>query len=126
MAPDQPEAIWIDDDAGPVVRPYALTGGRIRPVRDRYDLIAFVIASRPVAPSDDDLGSMYAEIIRLCQQPQSVAEISARLRLPSGTVGVLLDDLVERDLIRISRHTPAGHLPTDDIFRAVIDGIRAL
>jgi uncharacterized protein DUF742 len=118
------EPVWIDDDAGPVVRPYALTGGRTRPARDGFDLIAVVVANRPASRSDEGLGSAYAEIMRLCQQPQSVAEIAARLRLPTGTVRVLLGDLVDRELIR--KPTRAANLPTDDIFRAVIDGIRAL
>jgi hypothetical protein len=121
-----PETVWIDDDAGPLVRPYALTGGRTSSVRGEFDLIALVVANRPTSPSDGGLGSAYAEIMRLCQQPQSVAEIAAHLRLPAGTVRVLLGDLVERELIRKPFRTPAGHLPTDDIFRAVIDGIRAL
>src|SRR5688500_16494263 len=98
METNPPELVWIDDDAGPLVRPYALTGGRTRPAQGDFDLIALVVANRPAAPSDGGLGSTYAEIMRLCQQPQSVAEIAARLRLPAGTVRVLLGDLVEREL----------------------------
>ena len=115
---------WIDDDAGPIVRPYALTGGRTQPPRGGFDLIAVVIASRPAAPADAGLGSTYAEIMRLCQQPHSVAEIAAHLRLPTGITRVLLGDLVEKELIR--KPTSTAPLPTDDTFRAVIDGIRAL
>ena len=39
---------WFDDDAGPVVRPYAMTRGRTRSSADeaRLDLIALVIAER--------------------------------------------------------------------------------
>jgi hypothetical protein len=126
MENEPPEGAWFDEEAGPLVRPYALTGGRTRPVGNRYDLLTFMVASRPVSPFDIGLGSAYAEIMRLCQQPQSVAEIAAHLRLPVHTACVLLDDLVERELIRQPHHIPAGQLPTDDIFRAVIDGIRAL
>ena len=36
---------WFDDDAGPVVRPYAMTRGRTTsPAQHRLDLIAVVIA----------------------------------------------------------------------------------
>lgn len=81
---------------------------------------------RAAVPADGWLGSQYAEIMRLCQRPMSVAEIAAHLQLPAGTVRVLLGDLVDRELVR--RRTPVNvlQLPTKDILRAVIDGIRAL
>ena len=41
-------AVWLDEDAGPVVRPYAMTRGRTRPTGD-FDLIAIVIAARPLS-----------------------------------------------------------------------------
>ncbi|MBV1850175.1 DUF742 domain-containing protein [Catellatospora tritici] len=117
---------WLDDDAGPVVRPYAMTGGRTRPAQGDFDLIELVVATRPMLSMDAGMGTELAEIIRLCQRPQSVAEVSARLRLPAGTVRVLLADLAERRLIRRRPPVDLRHLPTQDILRAVIDGIRAL
>jgi hypothetical protein len=33
------EGVWLDDDAGPVVRPYAMSHGRTRPAVGRFDLI---------------------------------------------------------------------------------------
>ena len=37
---------WVDRDSGPVVRPYALTGGRTEPTGGEVlDLIAVVVAS---------------------------------------------------------------------------------
>jgi len=35
---------WLDEDAGAVVRPYALTRGRTRPAGGRLDLIALISA----------------------------------------------------------------------------------
>ena len=43
-----PDSEWLDQDAGPVVRPYALTGGRTRPVGERFDLLALVTRGRGV------------------------------------------------------------------------------
>ena len=41
-----PDSQWAEQDAGPVVRPYALTGGRTRPAGERFDLLALVCAVR--------------------------------------------------------------------------------
>ena len=42
---------WDARDAGPVVRPYALTGGRTEPADgEMLDLIAIVVASGKAAP----------------------------------------------------------------------------
>lgn len=123
---DEPGTVWIDDDAGPVVRPYAVTAGRTRTAGRAFDLIALIVARRPAIPADAGLGSEYAHILHLCQQPLSVAEIATALNLPTGTVRVLLADLVDRELVSTGTPAMTTHVPTDDIFRAVIDGIRAL
>nr|BFE85678.1 hypothetical protein GCM10020093_082790 [Planobispora longispora] len=41
---------WLDQDAGPIVRPYTVTRGRTRPTSDRFDLIATVVATGPAPP----------------------------------------------------------------------------
>ena len=38
MAPGDDDR-WLDRDAGPIVRPYALTGGRTRPKGKTFDLM---------------------------------------------------------------------------------------
>src|SRR5262249_37193764 len=35
---------WLDQDAGPVVRPYTVTGGRARPAAGKLDLLSYVEA----------------------------------------------------------------------------------
>ncbi|MGC4856466.1 hypothetical protein ACLQ24_24605 [Micromonospora sp. DT4] len=44
-----PQREWLDGDAGPVVRPYTLTGGRVRSAADGFDLVA---VHEPPAGSD--------------------------------------------------------------------------
>ena len=48
---------WVDQDAGPVVRPYALTGGRTRPAEGMVlDLIAVIVAAgRAAGPATGGL-----------------------------------------------------------------------
>ena len=126
MVPGLPEEFWVDDEAGPVVRHYAMTHGRTKPTRGDFNLVTLVVATRSAAASDVGMQPELADIIRLCQEPQSVAELSAQLDRPVGTVRVLLGDLLDRGLIRTRSPAPASTLPTERVFKAVLDGLRAL
>ncbi len=122
---------WYDDAAGPMVRPYALTKGRTRPSGREFDLIALVVSDLPAAgaPGGPELavGPEQGLILDLCRgNALSVAEIAADLDLPLGVVRVLLGDLLDAELIRVSRPVPPALLPDEHILREVINGLRAL
>ena len=121
-----PDSLWLDSEAGPVVRPYAMTHGRTRPSRGEFDLITIVVASQRAMPADTGFGPEHRAIVRRCQRPLSVAEIASKLDLPVGTIRVLLGDLLDAQLIRVRPPGPATNIPTDDVFKAVLDGLRAL
>ncbi|MFY1681532.1 DUF742 domain-containing protein [Micromonospora sp.] len=117
---------WVDEHAGPVVRPYAVTRGRARPVTGSFDLISLVTATRTNAVEEAGLGPEHVAIVALTQRMQSVAEIAARLDLPVGTVRVLLGDLVARDLVRVQEPREPAGVNDESIYEAVINGLRAL
>ncbi|MFD7388526.1 DUF742 domain-containing protein [Streptomyces sp. NPDC059852] len=122
---------WYDNEAGPLVRPYAMTGGRTRPgpTGVTFDLIALVTLSTAAPGTDDDstLGPEHRALIELCRpETQSVAELAAGADLPVGVVRVLLGDLLERGRVTVSRPVPPAHLPDERILREVIEGLRAL
>ncbi|SCL36953.1 Protein of unknown function [Micromonospora rhizosphaerae] len=117
---------WIDDHAGPVVRPYAVTRGRARPVTGTFDLISLVTATRADVTTEIGLGPEHLAIVGLCQRIQSVAEIAAHLDLPVGTIRVLLGDLVARGLVQVREPRNTAGLPDNSVFEAVINGLRAL
>ncbi|MEU1619715.1 DUF742 domain-containing protein [Streptomyces sp. NPDC008238] len=123
---------WYDDDAGPVVRPYAMTRGRTSHAAEaRLDLIALVIAESRSEDDDADvdrtLSPEHLDIVGLCrEQPMSVAELAADLDLPVGVVRVLIGDVLEAGLVHISRPVPPAELPDAGLLRDVIDGLRAL
>ncbi|TDC78292.1 DUF742 domain-containing protein [Micromonospora sp. KC606] len=123
---DSAEDRWVDDHAGPVVRPYAVTGGRARPVTGTFDLISLVMATRPDAGGESGLGPEHVAIVALCQRMQSVAEVAAHLNLPVGTVRVLLGDLMARDLLKVRPPGGGAGVPDESVFEAVINGLRAL
>lgn len=117
---------WVDDHAGPVVRPYAVTRGRAKTVAGRFDLISLVMATRSTPTPEVGLGPEHLAIVGLCQRVLSVAEVAAHLDLPVGTIRVLLGDLVERDLVEVREPRAVSVLPDDSVFEAVINGLRAL
>ncbi|ACY99200.1 MULTISPECIES: DUF742 domain-containing protein [Thermomonospora] len=129
-------AEWADEEAGPVVRPYALTGGRTKPVRDEFDLIAII---ETVAGTGGDAGGPatvgieralgapeHQTILELCRSPLSVAEVASELDLPLGVVRVLLGDLLDHGLIRVRRPAPVAQFPNERVLKEVIDGLHAL
>ncbi|MGH4029997.1 DUF742 domain-containing protein [Actinomycetota bacterium Odt1-20B] len=128
--PRQPGSQWYDSEAGPLVRPYAMTGGRTRPGPSgvRFDLIALVaLDDRTPGGDDTALGPEHWSLLELCRaETQSVAELAAGTDLPVGVVRVLLGDLLELRRVRISRPVPPAQLPDEKILREVIDGLRAL
>ncbi|MBQ0865427.1 DUF742 domain-containing protein [Streptomyces smyrnaeus] len=141
---------WFDDAAGPVVRPYAMTRGRTRSGAEgaQLDLIALVVAedlgaAEPEPGSaaggelpphqedkllaDHSLVPEHLDIVALCRRsPLSVADVAAELDLPVGVVRVLIGDLVEAELVRVTRPVPPAELPDESILREVINGLRAL
>ncbi|GGY32017.1 DUF742 domain-containing protein [Streptomyces djakartensis] len=129
-APHELGSQWYDNEAGPLVRPYAMTGGRTRPgpTGVRFDLIALVTLD-PGAPGVDDapLGPEHRNLIGLCRtETQSVAELAAGADLPVGVVRVLIGDLLELGFVTVSRPVPPARLPDERILREVIEGLRAL
>ncbi|MET9365315.1 DUF742 domain-containing protein [Streptomyces sp. NPDC006632] len=121
---------WFDDDAGPVVRPYAMTRGRTTSAgQHRLDLIA-VVVPEPAADDpgrDQTLSPEHVEIVERCgDAPQSIAELAAGLDLPVGVVRVLVGDLVADALVHVTRPVPPAELPDESLLREVINGLRAL
>jgi len=113
---------WFDEEAGPLVRPYAMTGGRTRSEQADLELITLVVASRRRHAEPDSMGPEYLRILTLCQNPTSVAEISAQLELPLGVVKVLLGDLIDQKLVNFR----AALTPDNEVLQAVLNGIRRL
>ncbi|GAB3450987.1 hypothetical protein GCM10027570_26720 [Streptomonospora sediminis] len=110
---------------GPLVRPYTVSGGRTRPAESGLDMISIVVATR----EQIDWGALepeHAAILRLCDRPVSVAEVSAHLDLPMTVVKVLLGDLIANGDLLARAPMPASDPPHMNVLQAVLDGIRRL
>jgi hypothetical protein len=128
MPADPPRAQhdWLDGDAGPVVRPYAVTQGRVPQSGGGFDLVAFVVATVPGMPAAPHMQPEHHAIVATAFEPISVAELASRLDLAVGVIRVLLGDLRSAGLIS-HYEPPAASQPHDvNVLKAVVNGLRAL
>ncbi|NJQ03988.1 DUF742 domain-containing protein, partial [Streptomyces zingiberis] len=93
-----------DSSRNPLVRPYAMTGGRTRP---RYQLAIEALVHTTASPGQLQ-GQLpeHQRICHLCHEIKSVAEVSALLSIPLGVARILVADLAEAGLVAI--HQPGG------------------
>jgi Protein of unknown function (DUF742) len=120
---------WVDREAGRVVRPYALTGGRTDPAGGTVlDLISVVVASGPppTGAASRGLSPEHRKLIGLCQEPMTVADAAADVALPLGVVRVLLADLIQQKLITVQPRRAARPQASPDLLREVLNGLRSL
>lgn len=114
----------------PAVRPFLVTAGRVagagatasgRPIPVETQVVA-TTAGLDVL---DGLSFERHDIVAACRQPQSLAEIAARLRLHLNVVRVLAEDL--RAAGQLTVHVPHTDVTHDaTVLRRVIDGLRAI
>jgi hypothetical protein len=116
-----------EDPRGALVRPYAVTRGRTEPARD------IAIEAILVTTFKGRLESLYAgrdkhTIAMMCDgRPQSLAEVSARMRMPLGVTRVLVSDMTVDGLL--SLHEPTDEDNYDDrldMLERVLSGLRRL
>ena len=119
---------WVDRNAGPVVRPYALTGGRTQPISGTVlDLIAVLVASTWDQGFDDvALSPEHRRILGLCRGPATVADVASTTALPLGVVRVLIADLIGQGRITVLAARPVGEEPSTALLKEVLHGLRAL
>jgi hypothetical protein len=109
----------------PLVRPYAVTGGRTRP---RYQLqLEAMVAASAYEPRDLSVLSPECQaILGFCRDWRSVAEISAVLRLPLGVARVLVADMAVDGLVRIHQTDHIEGRPDLNLLERVLSGLRKL
>jgi len=105
-----------------IVRPFIMTGGRTRPERQDLRLETLLHS----APHVDvmTLPTEQAAIVRACREPQSVAEVGAKLGLVVTVVSIVAADLVEAGLLDVHQTDPV-EIELDMLLR-MIERVRAL
>jgi hypothetical protein len=116
---------WLDAEAGPVVRPYALTQGRTRHTGESFDLVATVLATRTFADTSV-LAPEHLSVLQLARVPTTVADIASDVDLPLGVVRIILADLRELGLIDIVTPVVMAERIDTHTLREVLNGLRGL
>jgi len=101
-----PDDAW--EVAAGVVRPYLFTKGRTRS-ETRTLAVEAMLSATPQAEKAEDAGLLPPEqrqIVDLCREPKSIAEVAAKLATPLGVVRVLVADLADCALLEISEREP--------------------
>jgi Protein of unknown function (DUF742) len=111
---------------GPVVRPYALTGGRTRPTIPELRVETLVSTTSLGVASTGLLTLERRRIVVLCRGILSVVEVAARLKLPLGVVRVLIGDLAEEGLVLIHQPASPSDRPDLALLERVLYGLREL
>lgn len=117
---------WLDGEAGPLVRSFALTGGRARSDAAAFDLLTYVVTTETAVTVSRQLQPEHRAIVARIELPASVAEVASHIDLPVGVVRVLLGDLLERGAIATHIPQSVSYLPDDHVLKAVIHGLRSL
>ncbi|MFF2654840.1 DUF742 domain-containing protein [Streptomyces sp. NPDC058045] len=119
--------------AGPVrpasaVRPYLLTAGRIAGGEGLVPPIPIetqVVSTRGGLAALDSLDLEHRDIVAACREPQSLAEVAAKLRMHLNVIRVLADDLRADGQLALYA-PPAASARDASVLRRVIDGLRAV
>lgn len=117
---------WFDQEAGPVVRPYAVTKGRTLPSSGAsFGLIDVVVAVTEQPTEHFRPGPEHRRILSLCRRPTPVVDLTSEIDLPLGVVRVLLGDLTSEGMVRVisSQRQP---VPDQRLLKMVLDGLESL
>ena len=117
---------WMDREAGPVVRLYALTKGRTQANGGAsFGLIDVVVATGDRPSEHFRPGPEHRRILGVCRRPVPIVDLASEIDLPIGVVRVLLGDLTSEGLLRIvsSQQQP---VPDQSLLRMVLNGLESL
>ena len=117
---------WLDAEAGPVVRPYALTQGRTRHAGESFDLVATVMAMPAALTEPAALAPEHMSVLALARAPTTVADIASDVDLPLGVVRIILADLRELGLVAIRHPVVMAERVDKHTLREVLNGLRGL
>ena len=117
---------WFDREAGPVVRPYALTKGRTLPSGGAsFGLIDVVVATNERPSVNFRPGPEHRRILYMCRRPTPIVDLTSEIDLPLGVVRVLLGDLTSEGMLRVLS-SQRQQVTDQRLLRMVLDGLESL
>jgi DNA-binding IclR family transcriptional regulator len=121
---DRPAAEDAGEPETSGVRPYLVTGGRVRPLDATLEIEAQVLTTAAGRVAGR-LTVEHRDILNLAQRPISIAEIAARLGMHLGVARVLAGDLIGLGYLSV-RRPDAGLHQDAKIIERVIRGLQAI
>jgi hypothetical protein len=116
-----------DEAGGRFVRPYTVTSGRTRPRGDELLPLETLVVSVSGAANAVGLGRVQRQVVEICATVHSIAEISAVLDLPLGSVRVVLADLATDGLVDVHRpQLTDSDGPDIQLLERVLNGLESL
>ena len=109
-----------------MVRPYAVTQGRTRSEGQQLDLVAVVVGAAPAKMDRRWLEPEHLRLLSRCRHPITVADLASDLDLPLGVVRVLIGDLRDKGLARVSTPAPSEFARDEAVLRMVLDELHTL
>ncbi len=111
------------------VGPYTITAGRVRSDTELAIETIIVTTGKAESPAAS-LRTEWQDICRLCADPISIVEISARLHLPLGVVRVLVGDMVIDGLVTPNRldeaNADSDGRPDQRLLERILHGLQAI
>jgi hypothetical protein len=105
-----------------LVRPFVMTGGRTQAARTDLRMETMLLAVGQPRPGE--LPSEQEAMVRLCREPQSIAEAAARLDLMLGVATIIAGDLITAGLVEV-HHTDPVDIELDALTR-MLEKVRAI
>jgi hypothetical protein len=127
MNPDD-HGVLMDGAAGRLVPPWMRTGGRTKATH-QLDLLTRVVATG--GSLGDDADDNHLEVLALCRELISIAEVAAHLRepstakkVPASIVKVLVSDLIDYEAVQAFPPEDYSDGPSRDVLEALLVGLQ--
>lgn len=107
-----------------ITRPYTATGGRTKPTVE-MDQFTQVCSTRKFSPKSVD--AEHAEVLLLCSEALSVAEVFVHMKLPMQVIQVLLSDLIDMGAVQAKAPATYDNENLDankDLLERLLEGLQ--
>jgi hypothetical protein len=106
-------------------RPYLIAGGRTEPTGSQFALERLVVRTSKGERRLPSVQFEHRDVLLLSSEAVSIAELAARLRVPVGVAGALVEDLADAGMVAVTE--PASGEPIDiELLEKVLHGLRTL